>query len=346
MNRILIILLAAIGLSMSTKAESLPYESMLKDGNTWWIYSYTGDVNDPQIQHYELDFHRAAYMYKLKIEGDTIVEGINYKKLYLYYDSGNYIIKPHLLALMRDGEGKTVYAVQVKEYIDLIIPDTFVEGPYFEKTGERLLYDFDDPLRPFGRSKYDDIDNFNKYYQYIDMEMTNGNTRRYLKTGGLGVAEGIGWMSGVGISNFLNPRPSGGLKCTCGSQCVMSFENAEHENEYKIHSYMAEYLWADFENYFKWLELMRGNSGVANLKIDNAQIRYANGAIDISLEANPLRSSAMVSIIGIDGQIIKTIPVTEAKTEIPTSSLTQGTYIVQLRYDNRQINKKIVITRP
>lgn len=126
----------------------------------------------------------------------------------------------------------------------------------------------------------------------------------------------------------------------------MSFENAEHENEYKIHSAMAEYLWADFENYFKWLELMRGNSGVANLKIDNSQIRHANGAIDISLEANPLRSSAMVSIIGIDGQIIKTIPVTEAKTEIPTSSLTQGTYIVQLRYDNRQINKKIVITRP
>ena len=43
MNRILIILLAAIGLNVGSKAETLPYESMLKDGNTWW---YLCNVSD------------------------------------------------------------------------------------------------------------------------------------------------------------------------------------------------------------------------------------------------------------------------------------------------------------
>lgn len=338
MKRLLLLLLAVVALQHAAKAELLPYESFLKDGNTWWVWASTNGINDSYYNYLSQEPILTYFFYKITVEGDTTLNGITYKKMYLYYDSGKYEIEPHLLAFMRDND-KQVYGLQEDIYLDLEINGS-VKGPYYDQTGEILLYDFEDPLKVIGSSKETNPSGF-AGYRFVELEMTNGNKRTAICNGSLGICEGIGWLYGLGMSNFLDARNTATRNCVCGSQMLLMFQTADHENEYVMNNGFENEVFGYYEDYFNWLEAKR--SGVEYVSAVEPAIRKVDGAIEITLPDNDAAASGVVSIISIAGKVVKTVPVTAQRTTVTTAALTAGTYIVQYKSPRRQMNRKVIV---
>lgn len=126
--------------------------------------------------------HPPAEIYLLEFKGDTVVNGVTYKKQYTTYRSKSTgELVTYVRNLVRE-EGRKVYAIQADgpnvDDLEYGIAKVF-PGPYFEKTGEYKIYDFEEPEAFFGslyRNYQDDgIDTgkSGKEIYYYDFE--NGN---------------------------------------------------------------------------------------------------------------------------------------------------------------------------
>lgn len=92
--------------------------------------------------------HPPADVYLLEFKGDTVVNGVTYKKQYTTYRSKSTgELVTYVRNLVRE-EGRKVYAIQADgpnvDDLEYGIVKVF-PGPYFEKTGEYKIYDFEEP---------------------------------------------------------------------------------------------------------------------------------------------------------------------------------------------------------
>lgn len=115
----------------ATAADRLPYRPLVVEGNTWRyneLYLYW--VHDKP----DLDW-------SLKIEGDTIIDGKQYKKVYAYTNRADTPDLGIAYAFIReDCEARKVYGLGNEEFLlrEKLRQNWFPSGEY-------LLYDFDKP---------------------------------------------------------------------------------------------------------------------------------------------------------------------------------------------------------
>ena len=92
------------------------YQSILVEGYSWNVIYSGGDLDDDNLK---------LYTKIEKIEGDSIIDGITYKKLWEIYDTTN-VDRKNLLALLReDTSEQKVFAYQ--EGVEVLLYDLGVE---------------------------------------------------------------------------------------------------------------------------------------------------------------------------------------------------------------------------
>ncbi len=136
MKKLILLILGIIScISLLTEAKAAEYTPMVREG-VEWTYRV-------RIRIYYAFPGQGAYLdtlfYKLKFEGDSVINGVTYKKLYRTATPSNiYVSSKSLLALMREHD-KKVYRRPIKEgsYFD-----TYLSSPLYFEEFDQLVYDF------------------------------------------------------------------------------------------------------------------------------------------------------------------------------------------------------------
>ena len=145
-------------LAMACSLGASAYVPLVREGVKWVYYwDYDNEPNDGVIYHCEVCF---------EIIGDSIVDGVSYKKVYRHRLSVPVDVttdKPY--ALVRE-ENKVVYIHQNLLEDDILYDEImmrFGEIPMVKGsvTDEWVLYDFNDINRPFSNIPENDLDGFN-----------------------------------------------------------------------------------------------------------------------------------------------------------------------------------------
>ena len=117
--------LALAGLICAQAAEpAYEYVPFVREGVVWNCYYYNG-VED-------------FYSYEMK--GDSVVNGVTYKKCYKYTTEEQDVNNAEVVALLRESDKK------VYRYVDPLSVGTWAIRPYLLHNGdnERIIYDFND----------------------------------------------------------------------------------------------------------------------------------------------------------------------------------------------------------
>ena len=128
----------------------------------------------------------------IQFKGDTIMNGVNYKKCYLY-DSEELPANSIPVYYARENNGKVMFANPRHEVIDTIGTDTFmpeIPGDLFEENGETVVYDFGD-MPNFAEKIYAVIESTS------EVEVNGMPAKKYhLSTEG---TYGFDYVEGVGV---------------------------------------------------------------------------------------------------------------------------------------------------
>ena len=138
MKRIFTIMLLVLLCSIAAQAQELALMPLVREGVVWH-YAYE-DFEVDEIGN-RIDSTYKVLYYKKEFIGDTILNGIEYKKCYTYYDAFNpFNNQPSIFA--REDEGKIIFANL--EYKDYYPPELCLSGRYYDLNGEYIPYDFGD----------------------------------------------------------------------------------------------------------------------------------------------------------------------------------------------------------
>ncbi len=128
----------------------------------------------------------------IQFKGDTIMNGVNYKKCYLY-DSEELPANSLPVYYARENNGKVMFANPRHEVIDTIGTDAFmpeIPGDLFEENGETVVYDFGD-MPNFAEKIYAVIESTS------EVEVNGMPAKKYhLSTEG---TYGFDYVEGVGV---------------------------------------------------------------------------------------------------------------------------------------------------
>ena len=143
-------------LAMACSLGASAYVPLVREGVKWVYYwDYDNEPNDGVIYHCE---------YAMEISGDSVINGVTYKKLYLHSLSEPIgLSEPY--ALVRE-ENKVVYRHQNLLENDILYDEIMIrfgEIPMVKGsvTDEWVLYDFNDINRPFSNIPEKDLYDFN-----------------------------------------------------------------------------------------------------------------------------------------------------------------------------------------
>ena len=157
-----ILLIIAMACSLAASA----YVPLVREGVKWVYYwDYDNEPNDGVIYHCE---------YAMEISGDSVVNGVTYKKLY-FHPLSEPIGLSEPYALVRE-ENKVVYFYYDPYTLPGIYCDTFYwyiewcDSPPLvagETTNEWVLYDFNDVNRPFSNLMIEFLEEYGGRYSAI-----------------------------------------------------------------------------------------------------------------------------------------------------------------------------------
>jgi len=258
---------------------------------------------------------------KFYLDGDTIMEGRNYSKVYNFI---NWNQRNFVGGIRQDTSSKRVYA-KLNNWMYPIYPPSII---LFQDTGDVLLYDFsleigDSVLIPstFTYLKVNSIDSI----------LISGNFRKYLVLN----AEfhpwiNSYWIEGIGSLNGLFwPRFDQEFSI-CNLECMT-------QDGIQLYTMDGVTYCPYYPN------LIRKNDLMLEIKLHpNPMENYLN----INLSDFSIKNAKYVIFDFTGKVIIPQTPFLNAQTRLDLSYLLNGIYIIQIEIENQFYNYKCIKNRP
>jgi len=201
------------------------YRPFVEEGKEWKYYikasSRHWDDSDRQT-HYSTEYINSI----LTIKGDTIVDDIEYKKVYHDGDHSNFGYSPFFYGIIRE-ENKKVY-------MRFLFPDTY-SPDFFSK--EILMYDFGINV---GDNFFECYDGYNEYQttmELLSIEKNDGKRIYNFSTTDKEIptmqwVEGAGGFHGLGLEQRIEETTCIdctrytflSLSCYLGEECLCTFD--------------------------------------------------------------------------------------------------------------------------
>ena len=246
-----------------------------------------------------------------KIEGDTLLDGFSYKRMYstIYSDLTNWSLN----SILREDDDKVYY----REYL---ADEVF--------TDENLLYDFS--LQPGDSIPIDSYNDYLVLDSVCDIVVGNDTLRKYCfyySIDGFHSDDTEFWIEGIGSE--------------CGVVHVGDVIMMGGNNTLLCYFYNEELLWHN--EYFD--TCFYNNLGMYENENDNISV-YPNPAKDhVRIELSDNSASQSIEIYSLDGRLVETFQETSLHDNtIDISGLNAGMYIMKIRMaDGREYEEKIII---
>ena len=254
------------------------------------------------------------------MNGDTIIDSVDYKKVYLY--AGQDFDNKQYYTAIRSDTNKKVYVYFDREY--LLYDFDFVEG-------KKVLIDLPDSiLHPFyPYDPFSPYDSSVAVFEFVEVDSVFifGKMRKrawvvnpYIERGSLTY-----WIEGVGSSQglFYNNLFYGKTNTLAFTKRLEEFSDT-----------MVEYVCADYLT--------------SIIELDEVEFQIAPNPTGtftkISLEA-PLASAASIRIFNNQGVLIQEeeIEAGSSQLELSFSSQSQGLYLIQLFHEGKIIGEDRII---
>ena len=289
-------------------------DNLLEDGRRWVTFGWSfGDYDDDSewVKMYleDLGGYEAC---NLTIMGDTLINDILYKKLYVadlyYYNDWNALGK--LEAFIRYDNGKYLYRF-LKGKVQILFDENSVVGDIIPP-GLEVVSSVNDTVYPCYSDyslkywKVKDANNGPNYYDYF----------RYF--------DDIKWIQGVGFPTTLIPDVGLGYDCLCNDVLLFCIA-ANGDTIYRNKKYWyPEYSYLTNIRKISASEIsftQQGNECIVTLPADVA-------AWDATLS-----NSVGVTVVRRSGE----------GSEVTLPATSKGTHILVIKADGRVVKKKVFI---
>ncbi len=279
--------------------EDYEYVPLVREGIEW-TYAAVYHMTDDGPSYFHMQFY-----------GDTVVDGITYKKCYEYQDSEFDPNKAKLAGFARE-ENKAVYSKV---------------NPELYKESEVLVYNYGAGVNETF-STYD-LGYINISAVDFDYVTINGKKRKrifcYEDNAGHDIAvEGLGFLATI-MGNLIDVRPNNIACSDCYRAWLMYVKNLS-DGTYEYN--------ADVDDLLGSVEgLTAEESGL--------RIRKEDGKLYVGIDCDCYRKAELTTVGGTQvwsGSITAT-----DELEIPTEGLAAGVYIVTLRSDFGSASEKVVL---
>ena len=288
---LLVLLLMAMGLAKAQNSLDREYEwDNLATENRVWVYLYWDGYSNDTI------------FYQYGIKGDTVINGMEYKNLFISTHIGYPFEGESVGGIRADGEGRFYF---VNFYNGMGASWLCLD----EVNVETLLYDFslsihDEWANPC--SAYDEYPLAPAIVDDITEEIFNGITRRVLW-----FDNNESWIEGIGAKNgLLNP-----LEVTILDMSIHYLVEVFQDGE-------SIYLRSGFEN-IDYTDIVKQQSKNSNIT------RHPNpttGIVRIEGE-----KATEIQVLNALGQLVKTIQNTN---EVNLHGLPQGIYLLRVALED------------
>ncbi len=279
--------------------EDYEYVPLVREGIEW-TYAAVYHMTDDGPSYFHMQFY-----------GDTVVDGITYKKCYEYQDSEFDPNKAKLAGLARE-ENKAVYSKV---------------NPELYKESEVLVYNYGAGVNETF-STYD-LGYINISAVDFDYVTINGKKRKrifcYEDNAGHDIAvEGLGFLATI-MGNLIDVRPNNIACSDCYRAWLVYVKNLSDETyEYN----------ADEDDLLGLVEgLTAEESGL--------KIRKEDGKLYVGIDCDCYQKAELTTVGGM--QVWSGSVTATDELEIPTEGLAAGVYIVTLRSDFGSASEKVVL---
>ncbi len=314
------------------------YTPFVREGSEWGYCD-----NDTYYGYHASN----PFKYYYYIRGDTVINCIEYKKLNLRSlvrsrDYSGYEDFPPAYSF--DGcylavreENKRVFAVVVNEIeIAYSCEGSFlpwIQGPYYDLTGEGVLYDFEDPLEfavyLMAARYHNFVENYRNVLSAIEIEdpCVKAEGRRAIQILKNGrergtIVEGIGLCSPTTRGELTSLDFMGIV--ACGARPYLLYMR----NGDGVYEYIADGV---------------DVTAVERIRCDvpGAAITLVDGTLEFYLPAET--GNAVVDVLSSDGKSVAHLITSSGQMRVPVTHLTAGVYVAQIRSDKFRQNLKFII---
>lgn len=279
--------------------EDYEYVPLVREGIEW-TYAAVYNMTDDGPSYFHMQFY-----------GDTVVDGVTYKKCYEYRDSEFDPQKAKLVGLARE-ENRAVYSKV---------------NPELYKESEVLVYNY-------GAGVSETFSTYDLGYINIpavdfDYVTINGKKRKrifcYEDNAGRDIAvEGLGFLATI-MGNLIDVRPNNIACSDCYRAWLMYVKNLS-DGTYEYN--------ADEDDLLCTVEgLTVEESGL--------RIRKEDGKLYVGIDCDCYRKAELSTVGGT--QVWSGSVTATDELEIPTDGLAAGVYIVTLRSDFGSVSEKVVL---
>ena len=303
--------------------EAPPYQPLVREGVVW---HYAYDVVDEGGTGYFI----GMVDHKLQFKGDTIIDGVQYKKGYLYdteeLDPSNVIEQ----CFGREANRQVFFINQYSSFSFNILPSGSPEGEF-------QVYDFADMIGFIDKvTAYEQNDRGHVAYplQYDSTTITMVGDKEVQKHclstpiiihNPFYYVEGVGYdAKGTGVGYLYSPFIDIAT-CYCSSpQGLIKLTDLEGNVLYKGQMY-DEY----------------------NLYSSVGELKSGNMSLQTQIQAGSLRviipDDGMLSVMDTSGHVVENRVVCKGVETLSTESLCAGVYIIQLATPRTNMTTKVVV---
>ena len=283
--------------------EDYEYVPLVREGIEWTYLA----------SDYESEGTDEPYYFHMQMYGDTVVDGVTYKKCYMYRDSEFDPNKAELRGLLRE-DGKKVTSI-------LLLKD----GPLYEKPV--LNYDFNagigETFSTYSRTEEMPV-------MDIDYVMINGKQRKRIVSDNLQspypsvAVEGFGFLGEI-MGDLVYVQPSIMPCLGCYRAWLMYVKNLS-DGTYEYN--------ADEDDLLGSVEGM-------TVEESGLRIRKEDGKLYVGIDCDCYQRAELTTAGGM--QVWSGSVTATDELEIPTEGLATGVYIVTLRSDFGSVSEKVVL---
>ena len=306
------------GLSYVEKDGKVIYRGRAYDETT----SYQPLVREGVVWHYEYylfdDYYGgSAVDYKVQFRGDTLLNGITYKKCFFYREDA---LPEHAVPVCfaRQVNGQILFTEPNYDILkdaskELVLDLGRLPGQFFETNKEFLVYDFND-MQGFVSKLNQQFPNENYQITSNDDVMLNGElVKSYHLTSATCSGD---YIEGIGVdgtnTGYMFAPIAAFPTCYCPMvKGLIKVTTLEGQLLYKGANYEEFYTLSALDHLTH-----RGGLFCVSQRADELQITVP--------------ADGMLSVIDMAGHVVISRVVTQGATEVSTASLAAGVYLVQL----------------
>ena len=317
------------------------YVPLAREGNEWAYRSFF-NMNEPMS--FDLSPEK-NFIYH--IHGDTILNGIHYKKLYYKRCSSSFdnstgtrqetVELDTCVIALRD-EGKKVYAVNLNVDASQLGCSSFVpylHGVHWETNREGVLYDFEN-VYDFMRDKYLAMFGDDDYHQSTFDRLVSAQemTTDRIKVEGRksihiydGVERGI-FVEGIGI-------------CPPYRDADLLFFSVR--TQYSGHPGGELMYMRNGDGIYEYLAEALETTAVETMNADKYKPEVSLHERQLTVTLPDISGQSVVELASIDGKRILSVPAIMSQNQIPLFDLPAGIYVVRVSTKLSNHSTKIIL---